>query len=453
MQENKGVLIDDVLIGSPAAKHGVRPGERLISINGFPIRDAIDAYFHAAEESLELLLANPRGRRREIRVQKTFDQDLGLEIEEFQVKKCNNDCIFCFIHQNPRGMRDSAYFKDGDYRMSFLHGNYITTTNMTQEEIDRVIEQRFSPLYVSVHATNDDLRRRMLGVKKAPPIMERLQFFIENGIQVHTQIVLCPGWNDGKELERTVDDLARLGEGILSIAVVPLGLTDFRKNLPELKPVTPRIARSVLRQGRRLQRIVNAGRDEPVLFYSDEWYLQARARWPRYKGLDVLHQLENGVGMLADFYNGFGEFGRKLPRKIPAPRRVAALTGILGAQALEPAIARLSKIKGLEIDCIPLANSLFGRSVTVSGLLPGKDFLRGIEKNPGYELYMIPANAVRPEGEVFLDNVPVEAIGKQHGGKVAIVEGGAIEFAEAALGKTPAQEMTWREERSVLDWQ
>jgi len=434
MRKKDGVLIDDVLIGSPAAGEGVRPGERLISMNGFPIRDSIDAYFHAAEESLDLLLANVRGRRREIRVNKPYYQDLGLAIEDFPIKKCNNDCIFCFIHQNPPGMRKSAYFKDGDYRMSFLHGNYITTTNMTQEEIDRVIEQRFSPLYISVHTTDDDLRCKMLGVKKAPPTMERLELFVENRIQLHSQIVLCPGWNDGRELERTVEDLASLGYGLLSIAVVPLGLTDFRKSLPRLKPVTPRIAKSVLRQGRRLQELVNIDREEPLLFYADEWYLQAQARWPRYEGADILHQLENGVGMMAAFYDGFGEFGRRLPRKTDAPRRVAALTGILGAQTLEPAIARLRKIKGLEIDCIPLANSLFGRSVTVSGLLPGKDFQRGIRKNSGYDLYMIPANAVRPEGEVFLDNVSVADINKRHGDKAAIIRGGAIEFAEAALG-------------------
>ncbi|MCX7016275.1 MAG: DUF512 domain-containing protein [Candidatus Sumerlaeota bacterium] len=433
MKSAPGVLIRKVEPSSPAERAGLRAGWRLAALNGFPIRDLIDAFFHAAEEDLEIDALDARGRRRAMRVAKACDEDLGVELEDFPARRCGNECVFCFIHQNPPGLRRELYFKDGDYRLSFLHGNYITTTNLSPTDLDRIVEQRLSPLYISVHTTNEELRRRMLGVKKAPPILERLRFLARHGIQLHTQIVLCPEWNDGAELEKTVRDLARLGKRLLSIAVVPLGLTEHRQGLPALKPVTPRVAKAVLKQARPLLLELNGRRQEPVLFYADEWHLLADAPWPRYRGVDVLHQLENGVGMLAEFYRGFNAWARRLPESLGRSRRVAALTGPLGAKALRPALERLNRIEGLQVETVVLLNSLFGRSVTVSGLLPGRDFLRGIHENPGFDRYLIPANALREPDRVFLDDMSLEELGRSASAAVVVVEGGARELAEAAI--------------------
>ena len=404
-----------------------------MALNGFAIRDSLDAFFHAAEERLVVSAEDGEGRPRTARIRKAFDQDLGLELEEFSVRRCNNKCVFCFIDQNPPGLRKDLYLKDEDFRMSFLHGNYIAATNLSRADLERVVEQRLSPLYVSVHTTDHPLRLRMLGVRKAPPILERLDYLVRHGIQIHAQIVLCPGWNDGVELERTARDLAKLGGGLLSIAVVPVGLTEHRRGLAELRPVTPQSARTVLRQGRRLQRELRQGREAPVLFYADEWHILAGARWPDYRGVETLHQLENGVGMLAQFYEGFGVFGRRLPRRLARLRRVAALTGPLGARALAPALRRLNRIEGLRVGAIALSNSLFGRMATVSGLLPGRDFLRGIQANPGFDRYLVPANALRAEGRVFLDDMSFEQLRERSGAEAAFVEGGARELALAAM--------------------
>jgi putative radical SAM enzyme (TIGR03279 family) len=428
-----GVSIKAVRPGSPAEQAGLRPGMRLLALNGAPARDSIDLMFHGAEERLALDYVDRRGRRRGASLRKRLDEDLGLEIEEFQPRRCRNRCVFCFVDQNPPGLRKPIYFKDGDFRLSFLHGAYITGTNLSREDRARIVEQRLSPLYISVHATNPQLRLRLLGVTKASPILDELRFLTRNGIQVHAQIVVCPGWNDGAELERTARDLAALGENLLSIAVVPAGLTEHRTGLPKLKPVTRRIAEEVLRKGRRLQRELHAGRDEPLLFYADEWFLRAGRRWPQYDDPEMIHQLENGVRMCAAFYEGFGAFGRNLPRKVRPRRRVAVLTGKTGARVLAPAIERLRRIDGLTLSAIPLANSLFGRPVTVSGLLSGQDFLRAILENPAFDRYLLPANALRDEDDVFLDDVTLEQLRAKAKGDVIAVHGGAVELARAAL--------------------
>ncbi|MFH0793836.1 MAG: DUF512 domain-containing protein, partial [bacterium] len=283
---------------SPAAHARLAPGDLLLSVNSKPIRDVIDLFFHSADDRLSLRVLPRDGVERSIRIKKEEGEPLGIELEPFEVRTCNNKCVFCFIHQNPRGLRREIYFKDGDYRMSFLHGNYITGTNLSREDMERIVEQRLSPLYFSVHTTDHELRRQMLGNKTINDICEILRFLKSNEIEFHCQIVLCPGLNDGKQLEKTLRDLLDFCPALLSIAVVPLGLTAHRANLPSLPPVTSEFCRTVIKQIAPIQKEILREHGRPILFLSDEFFLRAGLRLPSYANSEVLHQLENGVGMV-----------------------------------------------------------------------------------------------------------------------------------------------------------
>lgn len=426
--------------GGLGERAGLRPGDRILSINGEPIRDAIDLLFHGSEYELEIEFERPDPANPDApaapataSVERDSGEELGIGLEDFKIRMCNNQCVFCFIHQNPAGMRKGIYFKDGDFRMSFLHGNYITTTNMKDEDFERIIEQRLSPMYVSVHTTNHDLRVRMLGVKRAPDVMDRLRLLRDGEIEFHTQIVLCPGWNDGPELERTLKDLSTLHPRLLSIAIVPLGLTEHREGLPKMDPVTPSFCKRTIELVEPWQARFMKKYKEPLVYLADEFYVTADLPAPDYTGLDVLHQLENGVGMVWDFMSTWRQWVKRLPTKLERPRSVAVMTGLLGARVLRDPIERMRKIEGLRVEIIPCLNSLFGRSITVSGLLSGTDFLRGVAENPGFDQYLIPGNAVRAEGERFLDDMTLEDLNQRCGGRVAAIDGGVADLMTAIL--------------------
>lgn len=432
--EGGGLRVLEVAEGGLGARAGIQPGDRILDINGAPIRDAIDLLYQGAESRLRIgIEPSGGGPARVYRLRRSFGEELGLVIEDFRIKTCNNQCVFCFIHQNPKGLRKGIYFKDGDFRMSFLHGNYITTTNMKDEDFDRIIEQNLSPMYVSVHTTDHELRLKMLGVKRSADVMDSLRRLAEGGIDIHTQIVLCPGWNDGAQLEKTVRDLATLGEPLLSIAVVPLGLTEHREGLPAMAPTTPAFCRETVERLGPWQQRLNEERGEPVLFLSDEFYLMGGVDLPDYSETDILHQLENGVGMVWDFMEPWAQAESDLPEAVTEARSVAVLTGGLGAQVLKPVIDRLSKVGGLKIELIPCENMLFGKTITVSGLLSGRDFLRTIGEHPGFDRYLIPGNAVRAEGETFLDDMTLEELNREASGRVVAVNGASDDLAGAVL--------------------
>lgn len=432
--EAGGLRVLEVAAGSLGERAGIRPGDRILEINGAPIRDAIDLLYQGAESRLAIRIEPAAGGpARVYRLRRSFGEELGLVIEDFKIKTCNNQCVFCFIHQNPKGLRKGIYFKDGDFRMSFLHGNYITTTNMKDEDFDRIIEQNLSPMYVSVHTTDHDLRLRMLGVKRSADILDTLGRLAEGGVDIHTQIVLCPGWNDGEQLEKTVRDLAALGPALLSIAVVPLGLTEHRQGLPEMTPTTPAFCRETVERMTPWQSRLTEERGEPVLFLSDEFYLMADMELPDYSETDILHQLENGVGMVWDFMAPWAETEAALPEAVDEPRSVAVLTGGLGAQVLRPVVERLSRVGNLRVELIPCENRLFGKSITVSGLLSGGDFLRTIREHPGFDRYLIPGNAVRAEGETFLDDMSLEELNREASGRVIAVHGASDDLVDSAL--------------------
>ncbi len=429
--------------GSVAERAGFQRGDQILSVNGKQIRDPIDLLFYASESKIAVRYqpadstggtSNARGKTLRKILSRRPGEEFGIVLEDFKIKTCNNQCVFCFIHQNPPGLRKGIYFKDGDFRMSFLHGNYITTTNMKEEDFQRIIEQKLSPLYVSVHTTNHELRLRMLGVKRSNNILENLERFARAGIQFHAQIVLCPGWNDGKELDRTIRDLFRFTPQLLSIAIVPLGLTDHRESLPRMEPVTPTFCKQVIHQVSNIQQTLKAKSAKQILFLADEFYVTADAPPPDYADCDVVHQLENGVGMVWEFLRPWRSAVRRLPEKMDAPRRVAILTGLLGARVLRRVVDRLNRIAGLRVEIIPCLNTLFGRSITVSGLLPGRDFLRAIAENPGFDCYLIPGNAVRAEGQVFLDDVTFDALNRSARGRAVALEGDCRDLIEGVVG-------------------
>lgn len=432
--EGEGLCVLEVAEGGLGERAGIRTGDRIVEINGGPIRDAIDLLYQGAESRLQIRVQPSGGGAQQIhRLRRAFGEELGLVIEDFRIKTCNNQCVFCFIHQNPKGLRKGIYFKDGDFRMSFLHGNYITTTNMKDEDFDRIIEQNLSPMYVSVHTTDHELRLRMLGVKRSTDIMDSLRRLAEGGVDIHTQIVLCPGWNDGEQLEKTIRDLATLGAPLLSIAIVPLGLTEHREGLPEMAPTTPGFCRDTVKRMTPWQERLIEERGEPVLFLSDEFYLMGGVELPDYSETDILHQLENGVGMVWDFMEPWAETEADLPESLEDARAVAVLTGGLGAQVLRPVVERLARIRGLKVELISCENTLFGKSITVSGLLSGQDFLKTIREHPGFDRYLIPGNAVRAEGETFLDDMTLEELNREAEGRVRAVHGASDDLAEAVL--------------------
>lgn len=406
-------MIAEVHSGSIAAELGLRPGDALLSINGHLLRDVIDYRFYGAEEELELVVERG-GERIVYQVERGYDQELGLEFAEptFDgLSRCNNRCEFCFFKGMPPGMRRSLYIRDDDYRYSFLFGNYITLTNLAEEDWDRLAEQRLSPLYVSVHATDLALRRRMLGNPAAPDVVKQLMRLGSLGIQVHTQIVLIPGLNDDQHLARTVADLAALHPTVQSIAVVPVGLTKyhpcpFRTYTPdEAKPVVAQI--SAWQRAHRRQHGLN------LVYASDEWYLLAGLEVPPAEEYDGFPQLENGVGLTRVFLDEILDI-RDCRSWVG---KVTLVCGTLIAPLLEGKAAELS---GVAVEVVPVENRFFGPTVTVSGLLTGHDVVEALQNRELGDVVFLPRAMFDASGELTLDDVSPAAIGEALGVRVEV---------------------------------
>ncbi|HUT25644.1 MAG TPA: DUF512 domain-containing protein [Sumerlaeia bacterium] len=457
IRSRSGVAITAVEAGSPAAEAGLAPGGRLLSINGSAVRDELDLFFFTSDPQLDVQFLRPDGSRGEAAIAKGGGLALGIEIEPLHPRRCRNRCVFCFIDQNPPGLRSALYLKDEDFRLSFTHGHYITATDLTPADLDRIVEQRLSPLYISVHATRHDLRCRLLGVKpsRAPNLLKTLRFLAENRIAFHCQIVLCPNWNDGEELDRTLDDLKSLEPACLSVAVVPVGLTAHREGLEPLEAATPEWAGAVIpqlaprRQRASRQGRLPAGAGRRRVLLADEFYLLAGTEPPPYSQEEIDCQIENGVGMVASFWQGWDKARERLAK--PSARsslassvskagrkRVAMLTGKLGEKILQPLAAELNASKETEVRVVALENSLFGPSVTVSGLLPGADFDRALaELGDGADLVLLPANALRPEDERFLDDLTLSDLRARNPGvRIEAIAGGAVEILQACRSES-----------------
>lgn len=405
---SQGRRIISVERGSIADRLGLRPGDRLIKLNNISVEDDLDCWFQGATERLQINWIRPEEpntlQARVIR--KRFDELLGCRLEPFETRECSNRCVFCFVHQLPRGLRRELYVKDEDYRLSFLHGNYITGTNLTQEDRERIARLKLSPLYISVHATDESVRRHMLGRDECEPILPLLQWMAKRGIFMHTQIVLCPGMNDAEILHKTVSDLAALHPKLETVAIVPVGLTTHRQHLPAIAPVTPDYAARLLDYVKKTQEIMRRKIGHPLVFASDEFYLICGIKPPSYAKFPELPQLANGVGMYYRFHQEARRFIKQVPVEFTTQIRWAAITSIMGAEVIRPLVTQLNeRMTNGSIEIIVAPNSLFGEDVTVTGLLPGADFQRAITENPGYFRYLIPRNALRGWDNRFLDDM------------------------------------------------
>lgn len=402
-----------------AARLGIRAGDAVISINGREIDDVIDYKFHISDERPVIVVAAPGGKERALAVRKDPDDDLGLAFPPLRIRRCRNRCIFCFVDQMPKGCRQSLSVKDDDYRASFLYGNYITLGNLSEKDWDRIAAQRLSPLYVSVHATDPALRRFILGNRNAPDIMSGMKRLAAQGIRMHAQIVLCPGVNDGDRLEKTVRDLAGLFPLVVSIAVVPVGLTKHRKGLYTLRPYTRPAARRVLDTVERMGGGFRKKLGTRLVYPSDEFYIKAGKPVPAPSFYEDFPQIENGVGMVAAFL----EEARRvqLPREI-RPLTLSLTTGASFSGILKNVLKRFSRVKGLSLNVITVRNRFFGPSVTVSGLLAGVDILHALSGKRTGDMLLVPANALKEDEHLFLDGMSRSALERESGVSVRPVE-------------------------------
>ncbi|OQX87048.1 hypothetical protein B6D60_04825 [candidate division KSB1 bacterium 4484_87] len=397
---------------SLAEQIGVLAGDEMIAINGEPIRDPIDYRFHVSDEYLEIELQR-QGETVILEIEKDYDDDLGVIFEEIQYRHCGNKCIFCFIDQNPPGLRDALYFKDEDYRLSFIYGNYVTLTNVGRKDLQRIAEQRLSPLYVSVHATDLETRKLMLGIRGDDKLLEKIEFLTDNGIELHTQIVLCPGINDREILDRTIDDLAKFFPAVQSIAIVPLGLTRHRQELYPLQPMTPDFAAQVIEQLEPKSKLFKEKLGQYLIYLADEFYLQAKKPLPSAERYDEFPQIENGVGMTREFLDSFQEQIASFPHRIKQPIRLVMVT----AKSAEPVMRQeiypaLARIANLSVEIVPVTNRFYGDSVTVTGLLTGQDIFNQLKLIDPADLVLLPGNCVNFEG-VFLDEWTPEQLSKE----------------------------------------
>ena len=432
------VQISGIEPGSPAAKAKILPGETLISINGEEISDVLDYRFYMTDKKLSLVVKGVSGKARTISVRKKEYGELGLLFDSYLMDKersCRNKCIFCFIDQMPPSMRDTLYFKDDDARLSFLYGNYITLTNLTEHDIERTIRMRISPVNVSVHTTNPELRCKMMNNRFAGDALAILRRLADGGISLNAQLVLCPSINDGPELERSLTDLLSYTPALKTVSCVPVGLTKFREGLYPLRPYAKEEAAAVLDIVNRFGDRALAETGNRLFYASDEFYLKAERELPGDEFYGDYGQLENGVGMLAlqraQFMEALPLFeadGRK--------RRVSLATGVAAAPFLQKLVDEArKKWHNLEGEVFPIANDFFGHNITVAGLITGQDLIAQLKGRELGEALLLPESLLKFHEDVFLDDVTLEEVKEALQVPITMVSNDGYEFLRCLLGE------------------
>lgn len=444
---------------SSAERSGVRPGEKLIAINGHPVVDVLDYRFFGYDRNPELELEEPGGERRVVRVRKPEGEDLGLNFDTYLMDKarsCANNCIFCFVDQMPPGMRESLYFKDDDARLSFLMGNYLTLTNLSQREVQRIIDLRISPINVSVHTTDQSLRVEMLKNRRAGESIEIMRRFARHQITMNCQIVSCPGINDGPALDRTLRDLAEMFPAVHSVSVVPVGVTKYREGLYPLRPYTREEAGAVVDQVEAFAAAHRDAHGTALVWCSDEFYLLAGRPLPEEDYYEEFTQLDNGVGMLRllrqEFRRGLDLMeAEEMERTVP----FSIATGVSAApfltELVELARKKCGKIEGT---VYPIRNDFFGETIVVAGLVTGGDLIAQLRGKKLGERLLIPANMLRHGERVFLDDVSLDDVERALGVPVIPVEQDGYELLDAMCGISsglPRQELP-REETEYYQY-
>ncbi len=398
-------IVDSVLKDSIAQELNIEKGDELLSVDGCKMADMIDYNFYMKSEFITIEIKKKNGEIEEIEIEKDFDEDLGIVFESAvfdRIKPCLNHCIFCFVDQQPKGLRNTLYIKDDDYRLSYLQGTYITMTNLKDADREHIKRMHLGPFYISVHTTNPDLRVKMLRNPNAGKALENLQWFRKNKIPFHAQIVLCPGYNDGKELERTLTDLEKLKNTVLSVAIVPVGTTQFREN--PLKRVDSKCAKETIEIASKFKRVC----------CSDELFLLADLPIPPAKYYGSFSQLDDGVGSLRLTYDSFKKL--PLPKEISRKYKIVFACSYAAHKMLEKVARKLSKIKNLKVEVHPVKSNYWGEDITVAGLITTDDLIRTV-KDLNCDLVVIPSVMLRPYSEDFLDGKNLDYVKEKSGKK------------------------------------
>ena len=403
-------IVNSVLEGSIAQELDIKKGDEILSVDGQTMQDMIDYNFYMKSELVTILVKHPDNSEEEIEIEKDFDQDLGIVFESAvfdRVKPCLNHCIFCFVDQQPKGLRDTLYVKDDDYRLSYLQGTYITLTNLTEKDKERIKKMHLGPFYVSVHTTNPDLRVKMLRNPNAGKSLENLKWLRKNKIPFHAQIVLCPGINDGKELERTLKDLSELKNTVLSVAIVPVGITQFRQD--KLRQVDSKCAKETIKIASKYKRVC----------CSDEFFLLAGEPIPSAKYYGSFCQLDDGVGSLRLTYDDFRKL--KLPKSISKPYKIVFACSYAAKNMFEKISEKLNKIKNLDVKICPVKSEYWGKDITVAGLITTEDLIRTV-KDEKCNVVVIPSVMLRPYTQDFLDGKNLDYVKKKSGKNFMVQE-------------------------------
>ena len=422
--------------GSIAEEMGIEAGDKLISINDNTIEDVFDYHYYVNDEEIVLLIEKPDGEEWELEIEKDYEEDLGIVFEQGlmdEYRSCRNKCMFCFIDQMPKGMRETLYFKDDDSRLSFLQGNYITLTNMSDHDVDRIVKYHLEPINISFHTTNPELRCKMLHNRFAGEALKKVDKFYEGGIQMNGQIVLCKGINDGEELERSIRDMSKYLPYLQSVSVVPVGLTKYRDGLYPLESFTKEDAEKVIDTIEKWQKIFYEEYGLHFIHAGDEWYILAEREMPEEERYDGYLQLENGVGMLRLLMNEFEEAYAELEgddREI----EVSMATGFLAYPYLKKMIGKLNeKFPHVAVHLYAIRNDFFGEKITVAGLITGQDLIAQLKGQKLGERLLLPCNMLRSGEEVFLDDVTLSEVKDSLQIQVDIVKSSGWDFINAIL--------------------
>lgn len=428
--------IRNVEEGSIAWELGIEAGDKLLSINGNEIEDVFDYHFLVNDEELVVLIEKENGEEWELEIEKDYEEDLGIEFEQGlmdEYRSCRNKCMFCFIDQMPKGMRETLYFKDDDSRLSFLQGNYITLTNMTEDHVRRIVKYHLEPINISFQTTNPELRCKMLHNRFAGEALKKVDILYEGGITMNGQIVLCKGVNDGEELERSIRDLTRYLPNLQSVSVVPVGLTKYRDGLYPLEPFTKEDAKKVLKTIHAWQEKLYAEYGMHFIHAGDEWYILAEEELPEEERYDGYLQLENGVGMLRLLSNEFEEAFQML-KGDDRTREISMATGVLAYPYIAKMVERLQeKFPNVKVHLYKIINHFFGETITVAGLITGQDLIAQLKGQQLGDCLYLPCSMMRDGETVFLDDVSLEDVEETLQVKTDIVKSSGQDFIEAVI--------------------
>ncbi len=428
--------IKEVLPDSIAEELEIEAGDVLVSINEQPIKDVFDYRYLSEEEEITLLIRKPDGEEWELEIEKDAYEDLGLVFEDGlmnEYRSCRNKCIFCFIDQMPPGMRDTLYFKDDDARLSFLQGNYITLTNLSEEDMERILFYKLSPINVSVHTTNPELRCKMLNNRFAGEALDKIKRFCDAGLEMNGQIVLCKGYNDGEELERTIHDLTAYLPNMQSVSVVPMGMTKYREGLVQVEPFTKEDALEVIGIINKWQKIIQEHYGTRMIHASDEWYLLAGLPLPTEEDYEGYPQLENGVGMIRLLNTEVDEYLAEC-KGDDRVRKLTLVTGDLAASTIKEQIEKIQRLyPNIDAKVVAIRNDFFGERITVAGLVTAQDIIAQLKGRELGEVLLLPEVMLRSGEEVFLDDLTISDVEKALQTRIRIVKSEGEAFVKAVI--------------------